>query len=269
MKHAKIFSIFFAILLIFSLLPISVNAADTYVAEFYDYADLISDANERSLLDLANNYKDQLKMDIVFVTTNNTGGKSSMVYADDFYDGLEGTPEHHKDGILFLIDTDNSEVYISTCGRAIKLMSDSEIESALDEFFYARDNNNYGAGMYAMAESALQNMSYWMSKGADSIFYYIRPTFPQLLISFVITIVICVIMYAKHNKANKTVSANHYVDNNGYKVNNKKVHFVKEYTNVRRGYYKQSSSSGGGRHRSGSSHRSSSGRSHGGGGRRL
>ena len=269
MKNNKIFSIFFAVILIFSLLPISATASNTYVAEIYDYADLISANGERSLLTLANSYKDTLKMDIVFVTTNYTGGKSSMDYADDFYDGLEGVPEHNKDGILFLIDKDNGEVYISTCGRAIKLMSDDEIETALDEFFYARGNNDYSAAMYAMAENALQNMNYWMSKGADSVIFYLKPTIPQFFVSIIASIAICVIMYAKHNKANKTVSASHYVGNDGYKINNKKVNFVREYTNVRKGYYKQSSNSSGGGHRSGSSHRSSSGRRHGGGGRRL
>ena len=270
MKNNKIFSIFVVLLLIFSFLPLPVLAADTYVAEIYDYANLIDDRREASLLELGNKYKDSLKMDIVFVTTNNTNGKSTMEYSDDFYDGIEGPKEYNKNGILFIIDTDNGEVYISTCGRAIRLMSDSEIEYALDEFFYARGNNNdYGAGMYAMSENAFLNMTYWMSEGADSTFYYIRPSFPQILVSFIVTIILSITMLAKHNKANKTVSASHYIGNNGYKINNKKVNFIREYTNVRRGYYKQSSSSGRGGHRSGSSHRSSSGRRHGGGGRRL
>lgn len=269
MKNNKIFSILFVILMIFSFMPLNVYAATEYRVDFFDNADLIASEHERDIKEMAEGYKDELKMDIVFVTTNNTNGKSSMVYSDDFLDGLEGGHEYNKDSILFLVDLDNEEVYISTCGRAIKLMSDSEIEVALDQFFNKGGSSNYAASMYAMAENALSNMKYWMSKGGDSILYYVKPTFGQLLVSVFLTIGVLFTSYKKHNKANQTVSATQYISKDGYKIIDKKVNFVKEYSNVHRGYYKKSSSSSSGGHRSGSSHRSSSGRRHGGGGRKL
>ena len=268
MKNNKIFSILFVVLMIFSFIPLSVSAEDTYEVAFIDNANIISPEHERDITQMANGYKDSLEMDIVFVTTTYTNGKSTMEYADDFYDGLEGDHKYNEDGILFLIDLDNGEVYISTAGRAIKLMSDSEIEVALDQFFYKGGSDNYAAATYAMSENAFQNMSYWMSKGGDGTWFYIKPTLGQILVSIVLTLGVLLISYKKHNKANKTVSATQYISKDGYKLLDKKVNFVREYSNVQRGYYKQTSSSSGG-HRSGSSHRSSSGRSHGGGGRKL
>jgi len=269
MKNKKFLSILFIILMIFSFMPLNVQATTEYRVDFFDNANIISPESETDIVNMAKNYTSTLKMDIVFVTTINTNGKSSEVYSDDFFDGVEGGYKYSKNGILFLIDLDNGEVYISTCGRAIRLMSDSEIDTALDQFFYAGGSNDYASSMYAMAENALNNMSYWMSKGADSIFYYIKPTLSQILISIVFTLGVLIGAYKKHNKANKTVSATQYISKDGYKILDKKVNFVKEYSNVHRGYYKKASSSSSGGHRSGSSHRSSSGRSHGGGGRKL
>lgn len=269
MKNKKIFSILFIILMIFSFIPLNVDAAKEYQVAFFDNADLLDSSGEHNIVQLAESYKDSLKMDIVFVTTNNTNGKSSMEYADDFYDGLEGGHEYNKDGILFLIDLDNGLVTISTSGRAIKLMSDSEIDCALDAYDTAGGKFDFSASIYAMTNYALSNMSYWMSEGADSTWYYIKPSGPQLLIGIVFTLGVLIILYRRHNKANKTVFATAYISEDGYKLNNKKVNFIREYSNVHRDYYKKSSSSSGGGHRSGSSHRSSSGRSHGGGSRRL
>lgn len=271
MSKNKFFGILLAFVVTFSFISLSANAVTEplgYQINFFDNANLIDDESEQEIIQMAESYKNSLKMDIVFITTTDTNGKSSMIYADDFYDGLEGGHKYNEDGILFLVDLYNSEVYISTVGRAIKLMSDSEIENALDEFFSARGDDDYAAAIYAMSKNALENMSYWMEDGADSIWYYIKPNGTQLLCGLILTVLILVSLYLKHNKANKVVSATHYISEDGYKINNKKVNFVREYPIVHKNYYKESSSSSGG-HRSGSSHSSSSGRSHGGGGRSL
>ena len=205
MKNKQFISIFFIILMIFSFIPLNVSAETSYQTAFFDNADLISAENERDIIQMAEGYKDLLEMDIVFVTTNNANGKSSMEYADDFYDGIEGGHEYYKDGILFLIDLDNGYVEISTSGRAIRLMSDDEIDDALDAFDAAGGKHNYPQAIYSMAEDALSNMKYWMSKGADSIFYYIMPSGAQLFTGVVFMLGLLLILYKKHNSICYTI----------------------------------------------------------------
>ena len=49
-------------------------------------------------------------------------------------------------GILFLIDMDNRELYISTNGQMIRYMTDSRIDDVLDDVYnYAADADYYGA----------------------------------------------------------------------------------------------------------------------------
>ncbi|NLC83868.1 MAG: TPM domain-containing protein [Ruminococcaceae bacterium] len=89
----------------------------------------------------------QYQMDIVIVTTTDTGGKSSRDYADDYFDfnGYGVGPD--RDGILFLLDYDNREAYISTSGSGIKYLTDQRIEQVLDAVFDGGlpTGDNFGA----------------------------------------------------------------------------------------------------------------------------
>ena len=88
-------------------------------------------------------------MDIVIVTTNDAAGKTSREYADDFFDygGFGVGPDY--DGILFLIDMDNREAYISTSGIAIRYLTDLRLDKILDRVFDEGllDGDYYGAAM--------------------------------------------------------------------------------------------------------------------------
>ncbi len=89
----------------------------------------------------------QYQMDIVIVTTTDTGGKSAREYADDYFDfnGYGVGPD--RDGILFLLDYDNREAYVSTSGSGIRYLTDQRIEQVLDAVFAGGlpEGDNYGA----------------------------------------------------------------------------------------------------------------------------
>jgi uncharacterized protein len=75
----------------------------------------------------------QFAMDIVILTTNDTGGKSSRDYADDFYDYYNYGKGPNKDGMVFLLDYDNRQAYISTSGSSIRYLTDERIQRILDQ----------------------------------------------------------------------------------------------------------------------------------------
>lgn len=113
----------------------------------FDEGGLLSSEERVSLEDEANQLSEEYNMDIVITTTNDTGGKSSREYADDYFDynGFGRGPDY--DGILFLIDMDNREAYVSTSGLGIRYLTDQRIEGVLDEVFESGlvDGDYYGA----------------------------------------------------------------------------------------------------------------------------
>lgn len=114
-------------------------------ADVYDMADLFTDVEEKQLSEQAQALSDTMKMEAVIVTTEENSD-SAQVFADGFYmEGDFGTGSDHS-GILFLIDMDNRELYISTNGQMIRYMTDSRVEDVLDDVYnYAADADYYGA----------------------------------------------------------------------------------------------------------------------------
>ena len=114
-------------------------------ADVYDMADLFTDEEEKQLSEQAQALSDTMKMEAVIVTTEENSD-SAHVFADGFYmEGGFGTGSDYS-GILFLIDMDNRELYISTNGQMIRYMTDSRIDDVLDDVYnYAADADYYGA----------------------------------------------------------------------------------------------------------------------------
>ena len=117
------------------------SAETNYV---YDQADLLTEEEERELQSYAQTMKDNWEMNFMVVTTDNAEGKTSMEYADDFYD-THFPDESEADGMLYLLDMDNREIYLSTSGLAIRYLTDDRVESVLDAAFeYVADGDYYG-----------------------------------------------------------------------------------------------------------------------------
>ncbi len=147
------------LIIICLFISVPVMAIKTLV---YDEAMLFSDSEKDSLEKEANKLFDLYNLDIVIVTTDDTNGKSPRDYADDYYDyGGFGVGSNH-DGILFLIDMDNREPYISTTGLGIKYLTDKRIDSLIDGVF---DDGLIQGDYYSAAMSFLSNTGYYLESG--------------------------------------------------------------------------------------------------------
>lgn len=99
----------------------------------YDQAGLFS-ADSAMLLDArVSTLTQKLEVDFIIVTTDDAQGKTPQNYADDFYDNNGFGVGDDKTGVLFLIDMDNRQVYISTSGKAIAYLTDTIIDGLLDD----------------------------------------------------------------------------------------------------------------------------------------
>ena len=121
-----------AVLLVLLVIAVLTGTALAAASHVIDDAALFS-ADELATLDTqAVELGQRYQMDIHILTIADAAGKSSMVYADDYYDQHDFGVGSNKDGLLFLIDLDNREIYLSTSGSAIQYLTDQRISDILD-----------------------------------------------------------------------------------------------------------------------------------------
>lgn len=129
----------------------------------YDQAGLFSEEEQQKLDQDIRSLQKTLDMDVALVTTRDAEGKTAEQYADDFYDrnGL-GKGEDYS-GVLFLMDMDNRELYISTCGRMIRILTDERIGSMLDSAVsYMADQDYTGCAI-----KLFEDTRHWYEKGIE------------------------------------------------------------------------------------------------------
>lgn len=229
-----------AALLLMLVLAVPALAATDHVI---DDADLLTPSQEQQLEEKLAAVSENLGMDIVVATTNNTGYKSTGAYADDLYD-YSG---YGDDGALYLIDMDNRQMWISTAGKAIDSLSDSDIDDMLDEMFsYVSSEDYFGSAMcFARLCEEYAGMDWGMT----------------LLICFgaglIIAFIATGVMKKQLNNVQLKAGAWDYMKQGSLNITESRDLFL--YRNISRTAKPKNNGS--------SSHRSSSGRSHGGGGR--
>lgn len=261
------------------MMTLNVSADECLV---YDHADLLSVQEEEYLENLAAERKEQWNMNFLVVTIDDSEGKSSMEYADDFYDVLF-PEETEEDGVLYLIDMDNREIYLSTCGEAIRYLTDERIDRILDEAYeYVAESDYYGTFVaffekteeYLLKGIPSDQYNYDVNTGETD--YYEEPmklTFGEFLFALIGALIPAAItvgaIKAKYQLKFEDFHYDAYTDSE-VQLFVKSDRLVNQFVTHRRIPKNTGSSggSGGGGSRS-SVHRSSSGRSHGGGGRKF
>jgi len=243
----------------------------------FDYAGLLSLEELYELETQITDMKEKTAWDIFAVTTDYAEGKSAMAYADDFYD--ERTAED-SDGILVLIDMDNREIYVSTCGEAIRYLTDARIERILDDGFYYVSNGEYASCLSAMLRTAEyyfdagipeNQYNYDVETGAVSEYRVL--TWMEVVPVFFLAVIVGLAIFFGVKRSYTMKGGRYeypYMKYGKLDLTSHQDQFLRAHTTHQR--IQTSSSSGGSSHSSSgrsSTHRSSSGRSHGGGGRKF
>ena len=259
-------------LVVFVLNPI-VSAEKKLV---FDDAMLFTEDEIVKLEEEANNLSNDYNMDIVIVTTDDADGKTPREYADDYFDYGDFGVGDNNDGILFLIDMDNSEAYISTSGIGIRYLTDMRIEKILDIVFDdgLLDGDYYGAtmgfisGTKTYLEAGIPSNQY---NEPEDIKLENKLTVTDVIISIIGGIIVSSIFYfatKSSYKTPRTANPFSYRNNSFVNLTSQEDRLVDTFITHRiipKPTNNNSSSSTG---RS-TTHTSSRGRSHGGGGRKF
>lgn len=201
--------------------------------------------------------------DVAVVTTDDAQGKSAVVYADDYYAQIG----FGDNGIIYLLDMDNREIYISTAGAATDYLTDSRLNNIFDT-----------AANFAAQRSYYQAMSVQISMTSD----YFNAGIPidqaaaaakitvvaAAVIIGIIAAVITVVSIIKSYSFKETGNIYEYSSKSRVNLTVNSDKLVNSFitTRIRP---KPKNNSGSGRSGGSSTHRSSSGRIHGGGGRKF
>ena len=270
-----VLAVFILLLLVFGFGGRVLAAETNYV---YDEAALLSEAEIENLEEMLNELQQRSGWNVYAVTTADAGGKSAGAYADDFFDAHSLNQE---DGAALLIDMDNREIYLSTCGEAIRYLTDERVDRILDEAYRYVSNGDYAGCLTAMAEGVADyyergiprdQYNYDVNTGQVSVYHSL--TMGEILTAAVAALAVGGIFYGATVGKYQLKFGNWQYPFREHSTMNLWVQedrLVNRFVTHRR-IPRQNPNPGRGGGRSGgrsSTHRSSSGRSHGGGGRRF
>ena len=138
-----------ALMLLFSVLPVY---AEEMTAEqrVFDYADLLSEADEREMHLWIADMQENWGMDLAYLTTNDTEGKSVQQYGADFYIEHDLGLGENNDGVIFVLDMGSREGQIITCGKAIDIYTDYYIGQMWDNMVGCLSDGDYYNAFFSL-----------------------------------------------------------------------------------------------------------------------
>lgn len=265
-------------------LPIFLFSKTAYAEEsrVYDDASLLKTAEEQELEQRISELRTSFPFDIVIVTTADTKGKSSQEYADDYYDSHSFGKGEDASGVLFLIDMDNREIYISTCGNAILFLTDSRIESILDYTYssvrqqeYHEAVSRFLSNLERYVDLGIPDDQYQYNTDTGEIIRHYSLKTGEILFSVILALLAggipCLIILGRYSMRTGTYKYP-YREKSRLQLTRREDIFRNQII-TQRHIPPPETHSGGSGHSSGGSrsttHHSSSGRTHGGGGRKF
>lgn len=236
---------------------VSAYAADPRLA---DEAWLLSGTEAAQIEGMLDAISNRQGVDLVIVTVDDTGGKSPMDFADDYYD----YNDYGADGILLLVSMEDHDWWVSTTGYGITAVTDAGLEYISDRFVPYLSDEEYATAFEVFAQLCDEFIT--QAKTGDPYDSHNLPKDPfetgiNLVIALVIGLVAALIatgsMKSKLKTVRQQVKADDYVAAGSMQLNYSRDFHL--YTNISRREKPQSSSGS-------STHTSSSGATHGGGG---
>ncbi len=276
-KFKHIIPLFLVMLAVFSVL----TAFDKTGQKVFDNAHLLSDSEITKLTKECVSAAQATETDIIILTINKDGGKSSMNYAEDFFmDHDFGYDTVHGDAVLLLINMDEREMWISTSGKAINYLSDARIDNIISNMRTYASSGSYAKACQVFVDKVESYITRGGtsvdSDGTDGDFYTVNDYdslslreriflhFPiKILIALAVAAIAILVMMYKA-KSHMTVNGNTYIKDNNFNILNRNDTYIR--TTVTKHRIQQNNGGHGGSFGGGSSHSGSGGHSFGGGG---
>ncbi|MBE6844451.1 MAG: TPM domain-containing protein [Ruminococcus sp.] len=255
------------------LMPVSFSASAELInpelPRVIDNAELFSDSEEQALNDKINEIISAYDFDVVILTEESIGGESPMNYADDYYDYEGYGANGNGDGVLFLINMDERDWWISTKGYGITVFTDYGIEK-IEEIVVPELSGGFYFDAFELFLQTTEEYIKAANSGepydVDNKYMTTDDKFKSILISvgvglgigLVVALIVVLVFKSQLKSVEFEYAAREYEVKNSFNVTRSNDIFL--FRNVTK--RKKPENNGGGS----STHISSSGSSHGGGG---
>ena len=246
-----------AVLLVLTIFVLPVSAASPRLA---DEAGLLSGTECTAIEKQLDELSAQYGLDVVIVTTDTTGSRSPMEYADDYFD----YNDYASDGVLLLVSIEEGDWWISTTGYGITAFTDAGIEYIGKKIVPYLSDGEYAKAFTAFTDLCDQFLS--QATTGDPFDTHNLPKEPFKLVRNVIVALVIGLaaaffatgsMKKKLKSVEQKAQADDYVTPGSLQITKSRDFHL--YTHLDR--REKAQSSGGS-----STHTSSSGTTHGGGG---
>lgn len=146
-----LFAVVLAVLLV---LP-----AFAYESLIDDSANLFSQAEIDIINAQAEQYSGETGLSLAVLTTDDTQGRTTEDYVEDYYDDLADNHGWSENGMVLIIDMDNRIILASAVGDTWDFYSDSEISYITDCGYNEVSNGAYADAVTEMIGAALETYS--------------------------------------------------------------------------------------------------------------
>lgn len=180
----------------------------------YDFADLLTDAQEEELYKSIMDFNKQSGYDVAIVTTSDIGNKEMKYYADDFYQ----YNDFGNDGLIFVIKkTDKTSIYMSAKSfdensEIFQIYSNSRVQETLK---YIYEHNIRNGDYYTACTNYVKILSglygnfgsgnYRVSSNGEIIRNI--PWIAIITLSLTLTFIIVIILVTRFNTSKKVALA--------------------------------------------------------------
>lgn len=276
----RLFAILCALVLVFGLGTFA-TAADQRV---FDYSGVIPPSSELLLEETIVQLREETGLDWAILTVDYANGASSRDVADNFYlnNGI-GVGSDYS-GALFLIDFDNGEIYISTCGKAIDYITDSRREEIFDQCIDQVINGSYTSAAMTFLECGKEYVTvgvpkdhFYVDEETGEVTQYQKPMSVGMIAAFGVASVVIALVFRMGITRGYSIKGSSYaypfVNKSSFLQANQRDAFQNKFVSTRRIPRANNNGGGGGGFSSGGGGGSrvhhSGGRSFGGGGRKF
>ena len=157
----KIISILFtAVFCVYFVLP-----AFAYENLVDDSANLFSQEEIDEINIQAEQYSSETGLSLAVVTTDDTQGRTTEDFAEDYYDDLADNHGWPEDGMILLIDMENRIIFTTAVGDTWDCYSDSDISYITDCGYDEVSSGEYADAILVMIDTALETY------GSDDSYY--------------------------------------------------------------------------------------------------
>ncbi len=176
----KVLLVTFLILIIHSSLFANFSfATHDGKARVIDEANLLTDEEILQLEYTIEQFVVMNEFDVLFITVNDVGDKTSEEYADDFWDQNGYGHGQNRDGAMVLINMGDREMHIGTCGYGIEVLTDYGIHTIEEEMIPEMQSGDY---VYAFETFMYMTEEYLdMANAGEPFDVPPHPPFPIIL----------------------------------------------------------------------------------------